>query len=258
MRRCFCSGVTRPKTVVRSAAAAQPASSSGMSGPASAALGPRHAGRQRDRLDRLDPVARDHLQVDALRGQERHGADRLLAQALHEQGDADRLQAGRQRLAVERPRRAGEQHDPAPLARGAGDRLPQRLRQRHAGALQDVGRAEHERPAVRRAGRRSTCAPRRTAPRRRRARPRPGCRRRWPASCCCARPRSRPALRAGRGSVLVVARRRLDRLQADAVVGERPGLVEADRVHAGQALDGVQPLGERTEARRAARRRPRR
>ena len=205
------------------------------------------AGRQRDGLHRLHAVAADDLEVDALGGEERHRPDRLLAQPLDQQGDADRREPAGQVLARQRLRGAGQQHHPAALARVALDGVAQRVGQDHAGAGEHVGGAEHQRArAVELHG-----APLARGRERHLGGDGPrlggealGDRLAGAVARARAR-RQRPQQLAG--LVLLVARRRLDALEPDAVVGERAGLVEAARVHARQALDRVQALGERAQ-----------
>ena len=191
----FCSGVTRPKTVVASAPSASAPGRSGGRAPQRRPVRPRDASGQRDRLDRADAVAGDHLQVHRLA---RPGTARASGASPQPRpaGRSRRPRGRRQRLP---PSAAAVGPTGPPAAARGGCAIGSRSEpgDRDAGAREHVRRTQHDGAGAVELRRRSTCAPRRRAPRPRPARPRPARPRRSPAGGVSARPRSAwPARRA--------------------------------------------------------------
>ena len=209
-------------------------------------------------------VARDDLDRDALAREVRDRVRGVGAQALREQrrGRAPRSPAGSGR----RP------------SRGGGDAASSTTAAPLAGAARRSARAERLGATATPLRASTSGAPSTSVPRpsrvsaaplarrrerhlaRQRRRPRPG--RRPAIACIVPLRRRRRSPRAPPRSlaqvVLVPAVGRLDADHAQAVVGERAGLVEADDVDRGEALDRVEPLRQRARGAPAARPRPRR
>ena len=242
----FCSGVIRQKIVLRSAALAEPAPCRpGARAPRSrrrrAGRRPRarprspSGGRRRRSASGRPSAARMNSIVSAASGRSRSSSTtRARGSSLGGgcvPGSSGRRADASPKATTRRP------------AAVCSSRRP--LRGRAAARARRPGRARRARPARscgssrrRRASRRSTSRRRRTAPRRRRARARRDSARRSSAACGCAR---RPSGRSGRaprarraGCVLSATSTETSSRRA---VGQRPGLVDADRV------DGRERLG---------------
>ena len=164
---------------------------------------------------------------------------------------ASGIELGQARLAVAlglgEPARAPEQQHAQALLLAA----PHRVRERRVGVrAHRAPRAPPGRARCRRRRRsRSTSSATRTAPRAGRSASRPrGARAARPRSGCARPgwPRRRRAARARRGSPAPPSGS--DLLHGERAVGERPGLVEADDVEAGERLDRGQALDERSAA----------
>ena len=153
-----------------------------------------------------------------------------------------------QALADQRLRRGGQEHDAAPVGGLLGDALAEGLGDGHALAHQDVRRAEHQAAAA---------VEGRPAPLAGRGEGHLGAELLGLGRGRVEDRLHRGVARADAGRqgpealaqlivVVPVGRHHLDHPQA--VVGERPGLVDAHRVHRGQALDGVELLRQRAQS----------
>ena len=250
---CFCSGVIRQKTVFSSAARAMPVLSSGRSGPSIDAGVRGDAHRLGHRGHGLARVAGDQLQVHLLLAHELHGLRARRGRSCSSRTMSARGLQRRRRLVgrVVGQRAAGlaERDDAAPGAGVLAELLGE-----------PRGQLERPRPAEDVRGAHHVAARRRPAVQRRAA-PLPcggegdlgghGHRRRDEA----LRDRlERPVALAGRvreppkrllGGLGIVGVRGLDRDELERAVGERPGLVHADRVDRRQRLGGADLLDER-------------
>ncbi len=209
-----------------------------------------------DRGDRLRRVAGEHLHLDALAAQER---DRVSARSGAAPPRARRSRAARRSAGGARPRRASAASGRSPRAR-ASTRRPC--------ALALARRLPRGSRAARARARRGRSAPSAsaTALQRRRLekgtspssalRAPPGRRRRAPRSVRLRADALRRERRRANALSSLARRRARDHLDhPQRGLGERPGLVDADRVHRGQRLDRVELLGEHAATRHPHRRR---
>ena len=166
---CFCSGVIRQKTVLRSAASPRPALSSGSSDPSITAGLPRHADRLGDGGHGLAGVAGDQLQVDLLGAHELDRLGGVGAQGLLEHDQRGRLERRwglRGRVGGQRRAGAGEGHHPAARRGVLGERVLERPGQGQGDRRRSARREPRARSWPRSGSTRSTSRPRRTGPRR--------------------------------------------------------------------------------------------
>jgi hypothetical protein len=204
------------------------------------------AGVRGDRGDGLRPVAREHLEANALRLEERDRVVGVRPEALRQDDDAEELQPSRRRSihvrAAEGCVRACKPEHAAAGAHLLVDACGYLAERQELGRPEDVRHAtEPERApaAPRREGRLALRLPRRAMePLADRAeRPVP-------------HPRARRELAEGeREPFLLDPGRRHDVDHAQLRLGQRARLVEANHIHRGQRLQGVELLCQRATAR---------